>query len=119
MSFSVNTDFTQLRERALCILSERLGKIADKVRKQVTPHILKIMKAVHLFIETRKSSPEASGAFKALQAISETMSPAAESALLQCVEPTLAAIDGSNVAFALSALAPLLYVHSPRAKISA
>ncbi|KAL1725845.1 hypothetical protein EV714DRAFT_255460 [Schizophyllum commune] len=110
----LETDDDALRERALCILSERLGKIADKVRKQVTPHILKIMKVVHLFIETRKSSPEASGAYKALQAISETMSPGEESALLQCVEPTLAAIDGSNVAFALSALAPLLSKLGPR-----
>ncbi|KAL1745319.1 armadillo-type protein [Schizophyllum fasciatum] len=105
-----------IRERALRLLSERMDKIADKIRRQVAPYIIRITKVVHSLIVARASSPVAAGAFEALRAICETVSPGEEAALLECVQPTLVAIrERKNTLIALTALAPLLAKLGPRA----
>ncbi|TRM63291.1 hypothetical protein BD626DRAFT_496170 [Schizophyllum amplum] len=104
-----------IRERGLRLLGERLGKIADKTRRQVVPHINKITKVIQSLIVRRASSPVACGAFEALRSICESLCSGEETAALECVQPTLAAVrERKNTAVALSALAPLLSKLGPR-----
>ncbi|KAI0052438.1 hypothetical protein FA95DRAFT_1483564 [Auriscalpium vulgare] len=105
-------DNTIVQGEALALLAERLPSVSENVRQRASPTIIQIVQAITPLLSS--SNVAAAPAFTALKAISISLCPGEEAALVGILPQVLSALHGENQSVAIAVLPPLSAKLGPR-----